>query len=443
MPDPSIRLILTNDIFGSFFPHSTSWGEHPGGDALVECVDAAREGATTAVWIDGGDFSGGGPLVPTDPHIAWDAARALGIDMVVPGNHEFDLGDEAFLAEIESSPFDVLAADLPWAERVAGHAVVSTPSGLSVLVIGISTFDRRGPRVYHRPADLSGSARRVREVASRFAGEVARTVVVIHDGVDWPTRQAAGSASVAAGAVDTSRIAGFCADVADVVDVVVGGHTLLRHVGTLGGVPYVQPWALAAELGIVDISPTEVRVGGVDVVGEPGWSGPGADEFDRLSRQVVGDLASPLVTDPSGTWTVGDAIAYRLVGLLGVDAALVSQIDVGCMQLAKDGITSHLDGRVTEADIRRALPWPAGEQGDTVSVAELGPEDLGRAVESLDGPMGPASVAWRDASRQYGSVAVSANYLPTVAAAIEADADWAPTGTGQRDALRAAVEHLS
>src|SRR5918999_278674 len=57
-----VRLLVTNDIFGSFFRQETTWGVIAGGDAIVKTVNRLREGSPTSAWVDGGDFSGGGPL---------------------------------------------------------------------------------------------------------------------------------------------------------------------------------------------------------------------------------------------------------------------------------------------------------------------------------------------------------------------------------------------
>jgi 2',3'-cyclic-nucleotide 2'-phosphodiesterase (5'-nucleotidase family) len=90
---PDIRLLLTNDFFGSFATQVTSWGTLPGGDALRAEVDRLREGARASAWVDVGDFAGGGPLAPaTDGELSWAAAAKLGFDAAIPGNHEFDLG---------------------------------------------------------------------------------------------------------------------------------------------------------------------------------------------------------------------------------------------------------------------------------------------------------------------------------------------------------------
>src|SRR5215472_3520176 len=101
-----LRLLLTNDIFGSFFTEPTSWGSVAGGDALVATIDRLREGATTAAWIDGGDFSAGGPLDPaSDGVLGWQAAAALPINAAVPGNHEFDYGDAAAAKSMAQLPY--------------------------------------------------------------------------------------------------------------------------------------------------------------------------------------------------------------------------------------------------------------------------------------------------------------------------------------------------
>jgi 2',3'-cyclic-nucleotide 2'-phosphodiesterase (5'-nucleotidase family) len=430
--DTELRLLLTNDIFGSFFPQTTSYGCIAGGAALVQTIDRLREGAGACAWIDGGDFSGGGPLAPVDVRQAWRAADALGIDAAVPGNHEFDFGDELLKELSGEASIPLVAADLA---GVRDDVVVAAPGGRTVAVVGLCLPERRGQRVYHVDPDLETAGRRARERAHELRGEVDHVVVVIHDGVRW------GPPALAGPAAADPRMSLLCSLLRGCVDAVVGGHTLGRHVGTLAGVPFVQPWALASEVGVLDFGPDGVTARGVWVDGPPGWDGPGADTEAELRSQVVGELREPLVTQFRGLTTLGDTLGQGLLRLLEADIALVSQTEVGCVQLAIDGIAAYLPaGPVTEADVQRVLPWPAGPLGDEVWVADLEPHELDTAAKVLTEGIGAPSTVPRQEGIRGGATLVSSSYLPRIRAAIDRDVAWELPGIGQRDGLRAAIE---
>src|SRR5262249_51562030 len=134
----------------------------------------------------------------------------------------------------------------------------------------------------------------VRTEAARLRREGADLVVVaLHDGVDW-SWNADDMIQPQPG-----RLSALLATIADHVDVVLGGHTLGRWVGELGGVPFIQPWAFGVELGIADCFPDgRVELSTQPVRGETDWTGTGAALHAALTREVVGQLATPLINAP-------------------------------------------------------------------------------------------------------------------------------------------------
>jgi hypothetical protein len=63
-------------------------------------------------------------------------------------------------------------------------------------------------------------------------------VLALHDGVDGRA---------------TERMEALCERVRGTVDVVLGGHTLSCHAGTLAGVPFLQPWGYGSQVGVADL----------------------------------------------------------------------------------------------------------------------------------------------------------------------------------------------
>lgn len=438
----SIRLLLTNDFFGSFAAQATSWGKQPGGSAVRATVERLRQGAAASAWIDVGDFSGGGPLAPaTGGLLSWAAASELGFDAAIPGNHEFDYGDEPVLEWAPRLPFPLVAADPSLAALSASfqsYHTVSAPDGRTVAVIGISLAERRGPAVWERLGDLDVAARLTIDTARRLRGRADHIVVAIHEGV--PRQVAPGEPA------GGHRMHAFCAAVRGHVEAVLGAHTLAHHIGPIAGVPYIQPWAMGVEVGVLEIDDAGVHLDSVRVIpppdGELGWQGAGSGTLADLGSQIVSELHRPLASPAmAGADPLGDAVAEGLLGLLGADVALTTRAEVGCGQLPLDDVETYIPaGSVSEADLLRALPWPAGTRGDETWAADLSADEVGLLSRSLDigmAPDQPCFRALRTPGRVAGRTVLSSNYIRNARALLRREADWQPTGVGLRDALRA------
>lgn len=443
-----LRIITTNDIFGGFFPVPTSYGHLPGGHALAATVDRLRDQAGAAYWIDAGDFSGGGPLAPASRATqSWAAADTLGIDMAVPGNHEFDYADEAFAALAGKHSLPLMSTDL------RDHASVSSRPGLDiaastvleaaglppVAVLGLTFPERRGLDVYDVPADHDRGVGRVREAATRLRADGAGCVVlVMHEGVP-----AAPSPADSAVGGQFSRIRTLCGALRDAVDVIIGGHTCAHHLGDIDGMPFLQPWSYGAEVGLLDIDSQGIHLGTVSVRSRDSrpWTGPGTALYQQLSSEIVGQLQRPLATPATpDTGDLRDAVASGLVRLAAADVALVHASDVGCVQPAVDGCFAYLpSGSVTEADVLRILPWAVGDFGDAVYTAALTGSEVDALIAGFTSEDGLRPGLARRGSG--GMTLVARNYLDKARRLLGRDHDWQPAGIGQRDGLRHYLTH--
>ncbi|WP_462185897.1 MULTISPECIES: bifunctional UDP-sugar hydrolase/5'-nucleotidase [unclassified Frankia] len=434
-----IRLLLTYDFFGSFGRQATSWGQLPGGSALRATVNRLREDVQTSAWIDVGDFSAGGPLcTATEGVLGWAAAASLGFDAAIPGNHEFDFGDAAVLTWAQRIPFPLVAADpalVALGPVFQPYWTVSSPSGRTVAIVGINLAERRGRAVYDQLGDLDAAAQLTIETAAGLRGQVDHTFVAIHDGIFPRPGEPDGG----------QRMRDFCRALRGHVDGVFGAHvTATRRIGTVAGMPYIQPWAMGVEVGVVDIDDDGIHLRGELVTAREedrlGWSGPGSNTLAELRGQIIGELERPL-TEPAmpGAGLIGDAVARGVLELTGADVAIVGRAEVSCGQVPLDGIHTFLPaGRVSEADLFRTLPWPGGTRADETWAAELSAEEVELLRRGLDLYFTEGChCAPRRAGHADGLTVLSSMHVRNARTLLARDVDWQPTGIGMRDGLRA------
>lgn len=452
MPTPSapiLRLITTNDFFGSYFKRSTSYGIQPGARSLVNTVSRLREGASAAVWVDAGDFAQGGPLAPASSGaLGFTAINELGIDVATIGNHEFDWGTAHARQWLAHAAFPL---------AVANYDIGLPPSTLlntghrTVGVIGLThptlyQFNDRLSRDQPSPADI------VPNLARDLRNDGADIVVlVIHDGVDWTTT------SHGPLSMDTARMARMCDQLRDEVDVILGGHTLGRFIGSLSGVPFVQPWAFGAEVGVADLDASgSWHTYGVMLDDDDDWEGAGVAENARLSSETIGTTASALRVQPLHDISLADSIARGMSRTTTADISLVFAQQLQTMQAPIDGTFAYLPaGEVTEADVVRAIPFVTDDICQDIFVTEMTTAELDVLLECAAGERetdvdvalspktwgGPA-IARRDrpASNRV-SVAMASLYSERQLAEtwVGRALDWNPAGTDLRDALRTAL----
>jgi hypothetical protein len=394
-----VRILTTSDLVASFFPQATSYGSLPGAAALQATIDDLRTAVGGGAWIDTGDFAQGSALGALSDGV-WPflALRELSIDVAVVGNHELDWGVDHLRRWSAELPFGLLAANLP-----LGFAATRMLSAVGVIGLSLPAMsDMHADVVAHAdPAAL------VVEHAAALRAHGARHVVLaLHDGPD----------------------VALCARVRGHVDLVLGGHTLTCHAGSVAGVPFLQPWAFGSQVGIADLhADGRVELALVDVGAPRPWTGTGAAAQAALEAEVVGHLDEPLVQEAGRDAALARAIGE---GVLRTDDRLgsvyVGPADVW-NQPARDGVDAFLDGGdVTLADVLRLTPFTGARSawGGQLVAADVADDVI--AMLDRDGAV---------AKRGEGPLALSPFYAATIAR----DHHWQPIAATFRDGLMAAV----
>jgi len=427
-----VRIVNTNDFFGSFAPMRTSYGFLPGGEGLKRTVERLREEGP-AIWADCGDFSQGGPLAPMTGGVGgFDAAADLGIDVGAVGNHEFDWGLGHLREHAPKTGYPLLCANAD--AGFPGTCVVPTGAG-DVGFVGLTSpeADVYAPAAPKPDPDLAGV---VVEASERLRREGADFVVALfHDGVD-PTGHERGRPEMGVG-----RFAERCRPWIRSVDAVVAGHTLGNFFGHLEGVPVCLPWAFGAEVGVIELAKGDEpsRVYGVPTESGERWTGAGSKLIDGPGSEVLGTLDGPLHRAVGARSSLLDFMARALRAATGADAAVVPGVEGGYHQPPLDGVLSFLPaGEVTEADLLRVVYW----LDDSTVRVELAPEELEafrKAARKYPSGGSGVDVDERGRHRRSLSVAMSAWSASQLGGWIRREAETEETGVGLCDAVRSAL----
>lgn len=424
-----VRIVNTNDFFGSFAPMGTSYGRLPGGEGLKKTVERLREGQPT-IWADDGDFSEGGPLAPMTGGVAgFEAAADLGIDVGAVGNHEFDWGLGHLREHAPKAGFPLLCANAD-AGFAATHVVPTETGDVGFVGLTSPEADVYAPGAPKPDHDLTGvvvgASERLREDGADFV------VALFHDGVDTIGHERGRPR------MDVGRFAERCRPWIRSVDAVVAGHTLGNFFGHLEGVPVTLPWAFGTEVGVIELSRGEGPGRAYGVPSEPGgrWTGAGGGLIDGPGSEVIGHLEEPLYRIAGGDSTLLDFMARALREATGAHAAAVPGVEGGYHQPPLDGVLSFLPaGEVTESDLLRVVYWI----DDSTVRVELAPEELETFQEATRGyPSGGSGldIDGRARTRRSLTVAMSAWSASQAEEWIGRPVEREETGLGLRGAVR-------
>jgi hypothetical protein len=443
-----LRIVTTNDFYGSYFARPTSYGLQPGARSLVNAVERLREEVPASLWVDDGDFAQGGPLGPASGGtFGFAAAAELGIDVAAIGNHEFDWGERHLRRWSVEPGFPLLAAN--YEIGLPSHVVLTAgPYEVGVIGLthpGVGQFNESLSKRQPDPVDvIAPLARQLRDEG------VDVVLVAIHDGVDWTT--------TADGPLrnDLSRMERFCAAIADQVDAVIGGHSLGRHIGELAGVPFAQPWAFGAEVGVLDRDADgSWEVTGVMLDAGEDWDGAGSGVHAALKAEVVGEAPEPLIVKPHHSNSLAEAMARGLSKISEADVAIVFPQQLQTMQAPIDGAFAYLEaGPISECDVMRAVPFVGDGVCQDIFICEVTHAELESLLDAASGRR-PTDVDVALSPETWGGPAVvrqnSSNGLVSLAMAslyserqlaeqwIGRELEWERTAFDLRDALRAGV----
>jgi 2',3'-cyclic-nucleotide 2'-phosphodiesterase (5'-nucleotidase family) len=345
--------------------------------------------------VDAGDLIDGGILGANGAQLAWQAAGHFGIDIAVPGNHEFDWGAGHFRAMAESTglPYICANADLGFP---ATRVVQTDEAAIGFIGITYPLLEELSPGLFGSPQPPPGEL--VPGLASALRVQGCDFVVaVIHDGVTGPVPVCECSGPDAR--------CGFLGTWYRAVDAVIAGHTLYRAMATLDGVPICQPEPYGAEIGIIRFgAPGGPELDSVRPQAAGVWDGVGADELARASSDVLANVPAPILSTLGEDNALLDALAESLRSMTGADAALVSFWDCFCTQPVRDGVVAYVPaGPFSRADLFRLSP----EASEPVAVTTMSGAEFDLLRRHLTIPFLPALGCAGTAPSSIGSVAIT------------------------------------
>ena len=253
-----LHLLWTNDVHGHVAPEGATFmnpnfppplGGGASAAAYLEKLRAqiAADPSQSIVLVDAGDTWSGAPVGSlTQGKVMEEYFRSLGYDGVVPGNHEFDKGEEIPIRMAEEMGKKFLCANIfkegtdTLVDWVEPYRVVER-AGLRIGIIGATTpgtkymaFEKNIAGLDFRP--ILPEIERWRD--HLYAAEKVDVVIaVIHEGLPYDAQKEwqALQVRVADGEDIRANVRGLMdlAHVLERVPVIVGGHT---HRG------YREPW---------------------------------------------------------------------------------------------------------------------------------------------------------------------------------------------------------
>jgi 2',3'-cyclic-nucleotide 2'-phosphodiesterase (5'-nucleotidase family) len=251
-----LQVLHTNDFHGRFLPEVVG-GDTVGGSAVLAAwFDSARvrfDGPT--IVLSGGDIMQGTAI----SNLSWgrgaiDLHNRKGLDASVLGNHEFDWGIDTLRARVAESAFPWLAANIYTADADVPPDwiqpwTILERDGVRVGVVGVALAETPAIVMAGRTGDLRFGAeapaidRGVR--ALRDEG-VDFVVVTTHVGA---VCDQAGDPDGTVPTAPSTGCRGHLVEVLEAVterpDLVVAGHTHLRNLFDVNGIPVIQAPAYA------------------------------------------------------------------------------------------------------------------------------------------------------------------------------------------------------
>ncbi|MBL8330067.1 MAG: bifunctional metallophosphatase/5'-nucleotidase [Rubrivivax sp.] len=300
----TVRLIAFNDFHGNLEPGSLSlpWGDpeqpgrikrlNAGGAAFLSgTVQALREGAQHSILIHSGDLIGGTPLVSAlfRHESTIDIANRIGVDIAIPGNHEFDAGKDELLrvlrggcgvnrpedptascpfGQYEGAKFPMFAANVVSADgkTLFPPSVVRSFGGVRIGFIGAVT--KITPSIVV-PSGVAGlrfidEAEAINAEARKLQGQGVRALVaVIHEGGDTGTPGQPLEWNDAGCPRPRGAIFEIVKRLDAEIDVVFSAHTHQGYRCVVDGRPIMQATALGRGLSVADVV-IDPRSGDID-----------------------------------------------------------------------------------------------------------------------------------------------------------------------------------
>lgn len=364
----TIRLVQTNDI------DRMGAEKNRGGFAKLAAVIKAERARGNALFLHAGDTLSPSLLSGFDKgrHII-DILNRMGVDAMAPGNHEFDLGPDAFRDRMAEAKFDVLATNVVDGNGLPANTKadkIIEIEGVKIALFGLTTEDT--PTV-SSPGSITfrSTIDTAREKAKELRAAGADLVVALAHtplAVDMILVRSAG------------------------IDVIVGGHdehllafydgkTVLTEAESQGN--YVVVTELTVTKGQKDgktsisWTPNFRIVDTATVEPDPEIAAVVKGYEDQLSKELdvpIGVTRTPLdsrrATVRSGEAAIGNLIADAMRDAVKADVAITNGGGIRADKQYAEGQT------LTRRDILSEMPF-----GNTTVSLELTGDQLKAALE--------------------------------------------------------------
>ena len=406
-----VYIVHTNDTHGHY--------DDTLGFASVAALrdDLESRGATVFLMDAGDAFQGSAETLLSQGSTSVDILNAVGYDVMVPGNHEFDYTLDTYLGYVDELEFPTICANIDWAdtgESVFQEYIVLEKDGVRIGIFGITTPDTA---TLAPPGYLD-------DVVFTDPTEAATEMVEVleEERVDW---------IVALGHIGVDRTSSYtsdriCSEV-DGIDVFIDGHSHTVMSGgevADGSIELIGSDTLLAStgdvlnaIGLIHLDP-ENGPSAELVTSYDGESGTVAEvvdgimsEYDSMLSEVVGHTDVTLTGERTesrlGEVGLGDFVTDTLLELTGADIAVYNGAR----------IRAEIDvGDITVRDVVTSFPYPnyavtkvlTGSQ--ILHMLELGLQSLPAANPSFL-QVGGIEVVY-DSSAPSGSRVVSLADIP-------------------------------
>lgn len=368
-----LRLLHLNDVY-----QISPAGGHGGLAEVTTLIKAEQDGADLTLLTFGGDLLSPSVMSGlTKGEQMISLFNAMGVDVAVYGNHEFDFGDEVLKQRIGESDFPWLATNVIGPDgKPFGGAQSYWTTEVGKYKIGF--FGLLTPET----EELSSTGDQVTFTAQLEAASVAVEAL-----------QADGADVIIALTHQTIEDDRTLAATVGGIDVILGGHEHVPITFYSGNVLIHKSGTDAQFLGVVDLVIDEVeRRGNVSVVTYPQWrmvSTRGVEPDPEIGALVDGynenldeelnveigqtatDLESVRPSVRTKETTMGNLIADAIRAETGTDVSLANGGGIRGDRMYDAGTT------LTRRDILTELPF-----GNTTVVVELKGSDLLAALEN-------------------------------------------------------------
>jgi 2',3'-cyclic-nucleotide 2'-phosphodiesterase (5'-nucleotidase family) len=365
----TIRFVQTNDI------DRMSPEKGRGGFAKLATVVKEERAKGNAFFLHAGDTISPSLLSGFDKgaHII-DILNHIGVDAMVPGNHEFDLGPDAFRARMAEAKFDVLATNIIDGNGLPANTKpekIVEVQGVKIGFFGLTTEDTP---IASSPGDIKfrSTIDTAREKSKDLRAKGADIIVALAHTpleVDMIIARSAG------------------------IDVIIGGHD--EHLLSFydGKVVLTESESQANYINVVELSVTKTEKDGKTTVSwKPNFrivdsatvkSDPEIEAVvkgyeDKLSKELdidIGVTETPLdsrrATVRGGEAAMGNLIADALKASVGADVAITNGGGIRADKQYEAG------QKLTRRDILAEMPF-----GNTTVLLELTGDKIKAALEN-------------------------------------------------------------